>query len=63
MSSTITKYIIIAFITENYSSKFTSTSFCAPALKSPAEKDISEKSQDTSLICLDLFTFSFNFSL
>ena len=37
------------FITENYSSKFTSMYFWAPTLKSPAENGIPKKSLDASL--------------
>ena len=71
MSNTIDKYIIITIsilsnpypchsymlITENYSSKFSITSFWAPALKSPAENSIPKKYLYTSLNvikCLNL---------
>ena len=40
------------FVTEKYSSKFTITSFWAPALKSPAENGIPRKSLETSLVAL-----------
>ena len=66
MSITIDKYIIITFsvvnspfpyhpymfITENYSSKLTITSFWAPALKSSAENGIPKNSLDTSLLMM-----------